>query len=447
VPGLWGGSADGRERTGDMKVGIEAIAFHGPEHYLELTELAAARGVDPEKYTQGLGQTRMAVATPLEDTVSLAVNAARKALESFRIDYGDIGTLVVGTESGVDHSKPVAVYVHEALGLRSNCHTYETKHACFGAMAAVFSANDWISCGRADGSKALIIASDIARYPLGAPGEPTQGAGAVAMVISDRPNLLQFDPQISGHYTKQVMDFWRPLYSTQAFVDGRFSIDCYLNALDGALTDALQKATIPEFCKLDQLQACLYHVPFVKMAAKAHHRHFEMDAGQKIEKDSVRFAEVQKSFAEKTGPWLSLNAVVGNIYTGSLFLSLIDLLRCSTSAGLKQISLFSYGSGCAAALSIAYPTPGFHRFRRQIDPQPELSARRKLSVADYEKIMQISDSLGTGNTEELDPDDWDLTGDFFYLGNCDHIRQYSGVPRVSLPARASGQGSLSIPPA
>jgi len=428
-----------------MRVGIEAMAFHGPEHYIELTELAAARGVDPNKYTKGLGQIRMAVATPLEDTVTLAVNAARKALEKFRIDYGDIGTLVVGTESGVDHSKPVAVYVHEALGLRSNCHTYETKHACFGAMAAVFSAHDWISCGRADGSKALIIASDIARYPIGDPGEPTQGAGAVAMVISDKPNLLQFDPEISGHYTKQVMDFWRPLYSTKAFVDGHYSIECYLNALDGALIVALQKATIPEFCRLDQLQACLYHVPFVKMAAKAHHRHFEMDAGEKIEKDSPCFAQAQTSFAEKTGPWLSLNAIVGNIYTGSLFLSLIDLLRRTTSAGLKQISLFSYGSGCAASMNIAYPTPGFHRFRKQIDPQPELNARRKLSIAEYEKIMRISDSLGTGNTEEFDADAWDLTSDFLYLGNRDHIRQYSGLPGVPFPDRESRPVSLSAP--
>jgi hydroxymethylglutaryl-CoA synthase len=410
-----------------MRVGIEAIAFHSPQHYIELADLAEARGVDSDKFTKGLGQLRMAVATPMEDTVTLAVNAGLKALEKFDIDYSDVGTLVVGTESGVDHSKPVAVYVHEALGLRSNCHTYETKHACFGAMAAVFSANDWISCGRADGSKALIIASDIARYPLGDPGEPTQGAGAVAMVISDTPNLLQFDSEISGHYTKHVMDFWRPLYSSKAFVDGHYSIECYLSALEGALADALGKATIPELYKLDQLQACVYHVPFAKMAAKAHHRHFEVDVGEKIEKESKRFEDVKKSFNEKTGPWLSLNAIVGNIYTGTLFLSLIDLLRNNTSNGLKQISMFSYGSGCAASMTIAYPTPGFDRFKDKIDPEPELNARRRLNIDEYEDIMRINDSLGTGDTEVFSASNWGLTGDFLYLGNRNHIRRYSGL--------------------
>jgi len=317
--------------------------------------------------------------------------------------------------------------VHEALGLRSNCHTYETKHACFGAMAAVFSANDWISCGRADGSKAMIIASDIARYPIGDPGEPTQGAGAVAMVISDKPNLLCFDSEIIGNYTKNVMDFWRPLYSKTAFANGHYSIDCYLKALEGALKDALAKATIPELYKMDQLQACIYHVPFVKMAAKAHHRHFEVDTGEQIDKDSERFKDVKKSFAEKTGPWLSLNAIVGNIYNGSLFLSLIDLLRNSMSADLKQISIFSYGSGCAASMSIAYPTPGFENFKNRINPEPELVDRKKLSIDEYENIMKVSDSLDMGSTEEFSASEWDLTSDFLYLGTRNHIRRYSGM--------------------
>jgi hydroxymethylglutaryl-CoA synthase len=410
-----------------MKVGIEAIAFYCPEHYIELVDLANARGVDPDKFTKGLGQLKMAVATPMEDTVTLAINAGIKVLKNFNVDPNDIGTLVVGTESGVDHSKPVAVYVHEALGLRSNCHTYETKHACFGAMAAVSSASDWISCGRAEGSKALIIASDIARYPVGDPGEPTQGAGAVAMVISDKPNLLYFDPEIIGNYTKHVMDFWRPLYSKTAFVDGHYSIDCYLNALEGALADALAKATIPELFKMDKLQACIYHVPFAKMAAKAHHRHLEVDKGEKIDKESKKFADVKKSFNEKTGPWLSLNSIVGNIYTGSLFLSLIDLLRNNTSADMKQISMFSYGSGCAASMSIAYPTPGFEKFKDKINPEPELTARRKLSIDEYENIMKICDSLDIGEAEEFSVDEWDLTSDFLYLGSKNHIRQYIGL--------------------
>ena len=67
-------------------VGIDAMAFHGPGSYLDMVDLALARGVEPAKYVKGLGQTAMAVPTPCEDTVSLAISAGRKALQNFDID-------------------------------------------------------------------------------------------------------------------------------------------------------------------------------------------------------------------------------------------------------------------------------------------------------------------------------------------------------------------------
>ena len=78
-------------------------------------------------------------------------------------------------------------------------------------------------------------------------------------------------------------------------------------------------------------------------------------------------------------------------------------------------------------MTIAYPTPGFDRFKDKIDPEPELSARRRLNIDEYEDIMRISDSLGKGDTEEFSASEWGLTGDFLYLGNRNHIRRYSGL--------------------
>ncbi len=64
----------------------------------------------------------MSITTPCENTVILAANAGLKVLQNFNIDPGEIGMLVVGTESGVDHSNPIATYVHQTLGLRTkNC--------------------------------------------------------------------------------------------------------------------------------------------------------------------------------------------------------------------------------------------------------------------------------------------------------------------------------------
>ena len=408
------------------RVGIDAMAFHGPECYIDMEDLARARGVAPEKFTQGIGQRQMAVATPCEDTVTLAAVAGQRALAEFDIDPDEIGTLIVGTETGVDHSKPVAVYVHDLLGLSSTCRTFETKHACYGAMAGLTSASDWILAGRARGRKALIIASDIARYGIGTPGEPTQGAGAVAMVVAPNPRLLTLHTELEGDYTRQVMDFWRPLYSKYAFADGHYSIECYLEALSSCWQDAATKAggRYDSFA-IETLEACFYHVPFTRMAKKAHFRHWEVEQGQAIDPDSSLASEVSVSYRERVEPWLSLNAAVGNIYTGSLFLSIMDFLRQLTiEREQRPVSLFSYGSGCGAAFSVASPSSGASEYRGAIDPAGHLAERRRLTIEDYEALQEASEDSDHNGPEEADPSSWGLKGELHYAGTVDHQRRY-----------------------
>ncbi len=408
-------------------VGIDAMAFHGPECFVEMADLALARGVDPAKYVKGLGQRQMAVASPCEDTVTMAASAGAKALAQFNIDPADIGTLIVGTETGVDHSKPAAVYVHELLGLANNCRTFETKHACYGAMAGLTSAMDWINAGRARGKKALIIASDIARYGLGTPGEPTQGAGAVAMVIAKAPRLLALDSEVFGDYTRQVMDFWRPLYSKHAFADGHYSIECYLDALAACWDDAHGKTGIAANHRLPALDACFYHVPFTRMAAKAHTRHWEAELGRKLGADDAEHhMKIADSYQVQVAPWLGLNSVVGNIYTGSLFLAVMDYLRQLSPDGeqARTISLFSYGSGCGAALCFADVVAGAADWAGALDPQPELDQRRRMDIGQYEHLVRAGEEADANGTDVANPKRWGLTGDILFTGTVDHQRCY-----------------------
>src|SRR5215831_5821712 len=94
------------------RIGIHALGLAIPRRYIDMEDLAYARGVEPDKYLRGLGAREMAVAEPGEDTVALAALAGRRALAASGIPRHDFGLLVVGTETGVDHSKPVASFVH-----------------------------------------------------------------------------------------------------------------------------------------------------------------------------------------------------------------------------------------------------------------------------------------------------------------------------------------------
>ncbi len=142
----------GKERS--MEVGIEGLSVAFPEVYLDLAELAVARGVAPGKYLDGIGTRRMAVALPEEDTVTFAARAAREVLERTGTAPDEIGLLAVGTETAVDHSKPVASFVQGLVGIGPRCRVFESKHACYGGTAALQLSLDWIRSGSARGKKA-----------------------------------------------------------------------------------------------------------------------------------------------------------------------------------------------------------------------------------------------------------------------------------------------------
>ena len=69
-----------------LKVGIDRISFYTSHHYLDLSALAKARGIDPDKFLVGLGQETMGVSSPDEDIVTLAAHAAERVLKNENLD-------------------------------------------------------------------------------------------------------------------------------------------------------------------------------------------------------------------------------------------------------------------------------------------------------------------------------------------------------------------------
>lgn len=369
-------SAPSSSTPSGRRIGIDAMAFAVPRGYLELADLAAVRGVPAAKYVQGLGVTQMSVAAPDEDPVTLATDAARRLLLASGRSPSEIGLCIVGTETAVDHSKPVASYLHGLLGLPSACRVFETKHACFGGTAGLQNALDWIASGSARGRSALVVCTDIARYSLNSPGEPTQGAGAVAMLISENPRLVDLEVGKTGCFAANVHDFWRPLYRKDALVDGHFSVQCYLDALAGAYAEWRSLNT-----SSDPLVRTCYHVPYGKMARKAHQRRCQIDGLDEAAADA--------SYQREVEPSLRLPAQVGNIYTGSLYLALLSLLHHEAAelAG-QRIGLFSYGSGCAAEFFAGRVRPEAAELLAALDVVAPLRERQRLSFPEYEALRQ-----------------------------------------------------------
>ena len=382
-----------------MRIGIDKMAFATTNDYLDLVELAKERSVDPNKFTIGIGQDLQAVVPPTQDIVTLGATAAKKLLTP-ELEK-NISTVIVATESGIDNSKASAIYIKRLLGLSDFTRTVEMKEACYSATAAIQFAKGVVALNPQE--TVLVIAADIARYGLNTPGEVTQGAGAVAMLISRNPHILTLEDTTVA-YSKDIMDFWRPLYATEALVDGKYSTNVYIEFFLQTFT-RYQQLTGRE---LADFAALTFHMPFTKMGKKG------LEGLLKDRNDEV----AQRLRTQLTASQL-FSRQVGNLYTGSLYLSLMSLLQNSDLKAGSRIGLFSYGSGAEGEFYTGILEDGYEHYMNNI--QEELEHRHQASVAEYEKLF--SSQLGM-NDQDIE---FDVTNDplpFVLKGQKDHQRIY-----------------------
>jgi hydroxymethylglutaryl-CoA synthase len=386
-----------------MSIGIDHMAVYVPAQYLDASDLAAARDVDPAKFSVGIGISQIAVPPQDEDVVVLAANAGLAALQEAGVAPADVGLLVVGTESAVDNSKPTATHVHEMLGVGPRCRVYDVMHACAGGTYGVLSALDWLAAS--DSRRyALVIASDIARYGRKTLGEPTQGAAAVAMLLSRAPRLMGLSELAT--YSRSVYDFWKPLQAPYPIVDGLLSVQCYMEASQACFAGQ----------ELSPDAAFVYHTPYPKLVQQTHSRTARL-LGQG--------ADAAAHLARAVTPGTAVVSRIGNTYAASLWLALYGLLETTrhSGTGFDGCYLFSYGSGCGAALLRGTFGPDTSAQVAKFGLLPRLDGRRRMAFAEYDALMDAHESAQP--PEQLPVG---ATGAFRFAGSRDNKRVYERNP-------------------
>ena len=311
--------------------------------------------------------------------------------------------LVLGTESGIDQSKSASLFVKTALKLKPEVRTFEVKEACFGLTAAVMIARDFVRVH--PDQTAIVIGSDIARYGVNTGGEVTQGAGSVSMLIKADPKILALN---DGHsaYSEDINDFWRPNASRVAMVDGKYSTQVYLDFFKKTFNDYKKQKNL----ETSAFDGIVYHLPFTKMGLKANRIAVE-DQDQAVTENLETSFEASKQLSRR----------VGNIYTASLYMSLLSLLENGNLAAGSLIGLFSYGSGAMGEFYSGSLVEGYEKEIDQIKDQAMLDHRKKLTISEYEDVF---------NTALEDPEDGvvlesdDKEGTWYFAGTQGHVRQY-----------------------
>jgi polyketide biosynthesis 3-hydroxy-3-methylglutaryl-CoA synthase-like enzyme PksG len=364
-----------------MAVGIEAINAYVGRASLAVEQLFQARGLD-DRRSGNLMMERKSVNLPCEDPVTNAVNAALPLVEALSDAERDrIELIIVGTESGLDFGKPISTYIQHYLGLTRRCRSFEVKHACYGGTAALQAAAGIISASPVPGARALVIAADAACVAArNTYWEPSQGAGAVAMLVGAAPEILSLDPGANGYHSFEVMDTLRPRPDLEAG-DSDLSLLSYLECLEHSYRAYRERVRGADLmATFDHL---VFHTPFAGMVKGAYRRlrHKEQPASP---------ADIEADFAGRVAPCLTYATLVGNIYSASLYLALCSLIDHVDVPAPKRLGLFSYGSGCASEFYSGVVTPAGKQRLAQRAIGDAVADRYALSMPEYELISDLS---------------------------------------------------------
>ena len=267
-------------------IGISGLAAYVPPFRVWLDDWCEWTGNHWPKIREVVGRS-FRVRGPNHSVYTMAATAVMRLIDNYDIDPLRVKFLGLGTESSTDNSAGAIIIkgmVDRALvangkpPIARSCEVPEFKHACLGGVYGMKGAIRHLALDGA-GGQAIVVCADIAEYARGSSGEPTQGAGAVAMLLEENPRLAEVDLVRSGSASDyRIMDFRKPMlrfcgqdrsesHQVQDFpvFNGKYSTTCYIDETLHALKDMYDKRGIQASDYLRKLQTVFMHRPYRRM--------------------------------------------------------------------------------------------------------------------------------------------------------------------------------------
>lgn len=437
-----------------MKYGIEAASIYVPHIYLQIKDLAIQRNIDPDKLEIGLGLKKMSVLDVHEDTATIAANALLKLITDFDINPTEIGRIYLGTESALDGAKPTATYAVQLVesvlakqfGERPFRHTdvVDMTFACVGGVDAMHNSIDYVRVNPA--KKAIVIAADYAKYGLESTGEYTQGAGAVAILISNQPDLIAFDNNW-GIGMESVFDFFKPhqstsdeailnalgttkseieIFSDEPVFEGQYSNECYKKRVREAYFNFKDEAKI-EGKLYENWRYIAFHLPYAFQGKRMFSDVFALENDQDNSNDNLKVVsksdEYKALIKEKVEPTQRASSEIGNMYTASVFTAFLSALQVSADSNEelngKTVGFIAYGSGSKSKVFQGQIGEGWKNVMNKMDLFTYLNKREAISFEQYQDLhnknlkTSINDSKGFA-LDRIETEIPDLKGARYY---------------------------------
>jgi hydroxymethylglutaryl-CoA synthase len=415
-----------------MKIGIDSIAFDVAKIHLPIKTLAEARNIEPEKLEKGLGLLKMTLPDLHQDTVVFGANALTKLILNSNIKLEDIARIYVGTESAVDSSKPIASYLVALMEQKfgedslSECDVVDFTFACIGGVDAMQNCIDYVRLNPT--KKAIVVTTDIAKYDLNSTGEYTQGAGAVALLITQNPRIIAFENNWATS-TKGVFDFFKPyrtlskeaitgnsnnenwfdnleseieIHKDQPVFDGQYSNQCYMDRTKNAYF-SFKKGTNSSVSVYSSWKNIIMHLPYSFQGRRMLSEIYALDHETKIMvgdenaseyqnkiKEISKTEEYRKFVADKLQAAEIASSLIGNLYTGSIFMGFLSTLANYHDTGIdisnEKFGFLAYGSGSKSKVFEGVIQPNWKEAVSNVYLFETLEQSFEIGLETYEKL-------------------------------------------------------------
>ena len=334
-------------RQPERPVGIVGYGAYVPRYRIAAQEIArvwaAGEGALPI--------TSKSVPGPDEDTITMAIEAGRNALNRAQLDPQQLAAVWVGSESHPYSVKPSGTLVAEALGTSRWISAADWEFACKAGTEALSAGMGLVGSGMAD--YVLAIGADTAQGRPGDALEYTAAAAAGALIVGPAQQALA-TIEATLSYVSDTPDFFRRADRPYPMHGNRFTGEpAYFHHVSTAAKQLLAELgrTAADY------QYAVFHQPNVKFP-------------QTVAKQ-VGFAPEQCQAGLLAGE-------IGNSYSAASMIGLCAVLDVAQAG--DRILLASYGSGAgsdayslvvtealAAARNFAPRTSAYLKRRQLID--------------------------------------------------------------------------------
>lgn len=333
-----------------------------------------------------------------------------------------------------------------------NIEGVDAINAYYGGTNALFNTVNWFEYSAWDGRDAIVVAGDVAIYDTKA-ARPTGGARCIAILLGpDAPNV--FDEGLRDTHMKHIYDFHKAnLHTEYPFVDGQYSVQCYLEAMYScceaynarkALLENGNRANgagekvntnnsavnghsenhdatthhASDTTALDSFDHLVFHSPTCKLVTKAHARMLYLDylkdpshptfasvpaslrymPYQASLKDKViekTFLALTKDrYKERVHPSILLPTMCGNRHCASVHGALLSLICNIPNDRLprKRVGVYSYGGDLAANLFSVTIKGDVNKIVKAVDLHSRLDNRRQVNPEGYVEACKLREA-------------------------------------------------------